>query len=79
MSARRTTSSDGGSSAEIMEWRRHRLAAAGFPQDLAAELALSHDIDLHAALELTDHGCPPALAARILAPLDRPTTVRGAR
>jgi hypothetical protein len=32
--------------------------------------ALAHDrrIDLHAMLELVDRGCPPILAARILAP-----------
>jgi hypothetical protein len=34
--------------------------------DLAGDCA----IDLHALLELVDHGCPPALAARILAPLE---------
>jgi hypothetical protein len=27
-------------------------------------------MDLHALLELVDRGCPPALAARILAPLE---------
>jgi hypothetical protein len=28
-------------------------------------------MDLHALLGLVDRGCPPDLAARILAPLDR--------
>jgi hypothetical protein len=34
-------------------------------------LRLAEDcaIDLHAVLELVDRGCPPTLAARILAPL----------
>ena len=34
--------------------------------------ALSHDgdFDLHALIELIERGCPPGLAARILAPLD---------
>lgn len=54
---------------KIVQWLRDRLAAAGF----AAELAGSRQIDLHAVLDLIDHGCPPVLAARILAPLDEPT------
>jgi hypothetical protein len=54
----------------VAEWRRRRLLAAGFAPDLAARLAGHCDIDLHAALELVDRGCPPELAARILAPLD---------
>jgi hypothetical protein len=54
----------------ISEWRRRRLAAAGFERGLAAELADEPAIDLHELLVLVDRGCPPALAARILAPLD---------
>jgi hypothetical protein len=54
----------------LSEWRRRRLAAAGFEQALAAELADEPAIDLHELLVLVDRGCPPALAARILAPLD---------
>jgi hypothetical protein len=27
-------------------------------------------VDVHALLELVDRGCPPVLAARIMAPLD---------
>jgi hypothetical protein len=54
----------------VVRWRRGRLLAAGFDPDLAARLATDCRIDLHAVLELTDRGCPPALAARILAPLD---------
>jgi hypothetical protein len=52
------------------EWRRRRLAAAGFEPQLAAELAAEPAADLHELLVLLDRGCPPALAARILAPLD---------
>ena len=52
------------------EWRRRRLAAAGFEPHLAAELAAEPNVDLHELLILVDRGCPPALAARILAPLD---------
>jgi hypothetical protein len=51
-------------------WRRRRLAAAGFEPRLAAELAAEPTVDLHELLVLVDRGCPPPLAARILAPLD---------
>ena len=54
----------------VAQWRRERLLAAGFPADLAARLAEDCATDLHAVLELVDRGCPPALAARILAPID---------
>jgi hypothetical protein len=54
----------------VTEWRRGRLLAAGFAADLAAELAEQCETDLHALLDLVDRGCPPELAARILAPLD---------
>lgn len=51
-------------------WRRSRLVETGFPRGLAARLARDTRYDLHALIELVEHGCPPALAARILAPLD---------
>lgn len=54
----------------VVGWRRGRLVAAGFAPDLAARLAGDCRIDLHAVLELIDRGCPPVLAARILAPID---------
>ena len=53
----------------VSEWRRRRLRAAGFEPELAAELADEPAIDLHELLVLVDRGCPPVLAARILAPL----------
>ena len=56
--------------AEVVAWRRKRLAAAGFAPALARELARDCRIDLHALIELTERGCPPELAARTLAPLD---------
>ena len=55
---------------EVVSWRRTRLARSGFPLSLAARLARDARYDLHALLELVDRGCPPALAARIVAPLD---------
>jgi hypothetical protein len=59
--------------ADVVRWRRDRLLAAGFADELAAELARSRQIDLHALLDLIDRGCPPPVAASILAPLDEPT------
>lgn len=54
---------------DVVEWRRRSLAEAGFPPDLAANLASRTRLDLHELLQLIDRGCPPDLAARILAPL----------
>ncbi len=55
--------------ATVTEWRERMLASAGFDDVLATRLAAERDVDLHALLELVDRGCPPPLAARILAPL----------
>ena len=54
--------------AAVTQWRQRTLMSAGFDNALAAQLA--REVDLHALLELVDHGCPPCLAARILAPLE---------
>jgi hypothetical protein len=62
--------------AALGEWRRRRLIAAGFAAPLAAQLAHDEAVDLHELLVLLDRGCPPQLAARILAPLDEPGRVR---
>lgn len=56
-------------SADVTPWRRRRLAEAGFPAALAARLASDVRLDLHELLQLIDRGCPPELAARIVAPL----------
>jgi hypothetical protein len=61
---------DSRSPTELGEWRRARLLRAGFDARIASDLAGDCAIDLHALLELVDRGCPPGLAARILAPLD---------
>ena len=42
---------------------------AGFDASLADELAGDARVELHDLLELVDRGCPPDLAARIVAPL----------
>jgi hypothetical protein len=60
----------------VVPWRRGRLERAGFDPTLAAALARDDRTDVHALLELVDRGCPPQLAARILAPLDDRTDGR---
>jgi hypothetical protein len=54
---------------DVAAWRRRMMMNAGFATDLAADLAADPGYDLHDLLDLVDHGCPPRLAARILAPL----------
>jgi hypothetical protein len=54
----------------VVAWREARLHLVGFDKETAFRLASEEAIDLHALLDLIDHGCPPSLAARILAPLD---------
>ena len=71
MSRHRSIGRAGGDPVEVVEWRRRRLQKAGFEPALAGDLAAA-PIDLHALLDLVDRGCPPPLAARILAPLDEP-------
>lgn len=57
---------------DVVAWRACRLADAGFPWVLANSLARTN-ADLHELLSLVDAGCPPELAARILAPLNEGT------
>jgi hypothetical protein len=61
----------GGEAPEVVAWRERQLLAAGFGAALASALAPDCAIDLHALIELVERGCPPPLAARILAPLPR--------
>jgi hypothetical protein len=55
---------------EVVIWRREKLAQSGFPLSLAARLAQDSRYDLHALIELLEHGCSPEVAIRILAPLE---------
>lgn len=59
----------GGPPIDVQDWRRCRLLEAGFPARLADAVASDPRFDLHALLQLVDRGCPPELAARIVAPL----------
>ncbi len=45
----------------------------GLPAALATAVAEDERYDLHALLVLTDRGCDPELAVRILAPLGKET------
>ena len=56
---------------DVVVWRRELLLEAGFAGELADQLARDPGYDLHGLLNLVDRGCPPHLAARILAPLSR--------
>jgi hypothetical protein len=61
---------------QVVAWRCGRLLDAGFDPELADALAEEFRVDLHALLQLVERGCPPPLAARILAPLDDDEGVR---
>lgn len=50
----------------VLCWRFEQLAAAGCDARTAAVLARARSVDLHAALDLIDRGCPPETALRIL-------------
>jgi hypothetical protein len=64
------TSGERGAAAGIASWRYERLRRAGLDAEPAALLSHESDLDLHALIELIERGCPPGLAARILAPLE---------
>ena len=55
---------------QLVSWRCSYLTWAGLDLALAARVAADPRWDLHALLELLERGCPPELAARILAPWD---------
>jgi hypothetical protein len=55
---------------DVVTWRRDVLVRAGFTVAHASTIARESRIDLHDLLQLLDRGCPPELAARIVAPLD---------
>jgi hypothetical protein len=55
---------------DVAGWRREQLTISGFEPTLAAKLAGDSRYDLHALIQLVEHGCRPDLAARILAPLE---------
>ena len=50
----------------VTSWRYLQLLEAGYPEDVAAELARHRHVDLHVATDLVGRGCPTELALRIL-------------
>jgi hypothetical protein len=52
-------------SERVLLWRIARLVQAGYCDSCAVELACA-PIDLHAAVDLVERGCPSELAVRIL-------------
>jgi hypothetical protein len=55
---------------EVVNWRQLELEQFGFPRSLAARVARDERYDLHQLIELVQQGCAPALAVRILSPLE---------
>jgi hypothetical protein len=56
----------------IVQWRRLELVQCGFPGALAEQVARDERYDLRELIELVRDGCSPALAVRILTPIDEP-------
>jgi hypothetical protein len=54
----------------VVAWRADRLARTGLAPEVVLRVAADPHYDLHELFELVDRGCPPALAVRIVAPLD---------
>jgi hypothetical protein len=50
----------------VRRWRRDQLLRAGCPWREAVLLSGIAAVDLHEAVDLFAHGCPPATALRIL-------------
>lgn len=53
-----------------VNWRQLELEQCGFPRFLAARVARDPRYDLRELMALVAQGCSPALAVRILTPLD---------
>jgi hypothetical protein len=51
---------------EVVAWRLDQLMRAGSDQSSALILAKRSTVDLHEAVDLLEHGCPPKLALEIL-------------
>jgi hypothetical protein len=60
-----TVETPSGERAKVEGWRLHVLVEAGYPSELAQQLAAS-EVDLHTAVGLVESGCSPDIAARIL-------------
>ena len=54
---------------EVVQWRKAQLLQAGLPRSLAARAARDERYDIHELVQLVEQGCAPALAVRILKPI----------
>jgi hypothetical protein len=59
-----------GDAQAVVKWRRVELMQCGFPRSLAARVAQDERYDLHQLIDLVHQGCSPALAVRILSPVE---------
>jgi hypothetical protein len=50
----------------VERWRTEALERVGYDPDSAALLGARHDIDLHRAIALIEHGCSAEVALQIL-------------
>jgi hypothetical protein len=50
----------------ILRWRFEELVRGGYDVGSALVLASHVEVDLHHAVDLTQRGCPPGTALRIL-------------
>jgi hypothetical protein len=50
----------------VERWRMDELLRVGFDVEFAALIAAEPGVDLHAAIDMVERGCPPDLAAQIL-------------
>ena len=50
----------------VERWRTEEFLRVGFDVEVATLLAADPGVDLHAAIDMVERGCPPDLAARIL-------------
>jgi hypothetical protein len=55
----------------VVQWRRAQLLRAGLSRSLAARVAQDERYDLHELFQLVERGCAPALAVRILHPIEQ--------
>lgn len=54
----------------VVNWRQLELEQCGFAPSLAARVARDERYDLQQLIELVQQGCSPALAVRILSPVE---------
>lgn len=51
---------------KVDDWRLAQLLQAGYGITDASMIAITHEVDLHQAVNLVSQGCPPETATKIL-------------